>query len=273
MSHSLVEELDTKLKVEYDPKIDDHHREDEKIDLQEDDDDDEEEEEEVELVDATDEEFSFVCGVLTSPIAAEEAFDNGHIRPFFPLFNKDLLLSDIDFQHLKNRSPVDKVFIETEDNTNHNHPPTTSSSEEISGPYCEWSKRATNHTKKSNSTGFSKLWRFRDFINRSNSDGRDAFVFLNNPTTSSTSSNVVKKDENKILEKKEKISTGDEVQVKKVITHNKKKIIKKSEAVLAHEAYMKSRAKDMERRRSYRPDPFGFFTNVNGGLTRNVHPF
>ncbi|XP_060186088.1 uncharacterized protein LOC132615501 [Lycium barbarum] len=266
MSHSLIEEYDAKLKVKEEESAEGEHE----VDDQEEEDNDDDCE--VELVDANDEEFSFVSGVLTSPIAAEEAFDNGHIRPFFPLFNRDLLLSDIDFQHLKNNRlpPDDKVFVETEDNNNNNNPPTTSNEEEISGPYCEWSKKATN--KKSNSTGFSKLWRFRDFINRSNSDGRDAFVFLNNPTTSSSSSNVVKK-EDKVLEKKGKISTGVEVQATKVITQTNKKKIKKSEAVLAHEAYMKSRARDKERRRSYRPDPFGFFTNVNGGLTRNVHPF
>ncbi|MCD7466979.1 hypothetical protein HAX54_004099 [Datura stramonium] len=247
ISHSLLEEFEAKLKLKEESAKDEL-----KINLEGEDEDDE-----VELVDATDEEFSFVCGVLTSPIAAEEAFDNGQIRPFFPLFNKDLLLSDIDFEHLKNGPPVDKVFVKTEDNIN--NPPTTSN-EEISGPYCEWSKKATinpaeGSCKKSNSTGFSKLWRFRDFINRSNSDGRDAFVFFNN-----TSSTVVNKG---------KIS-GDEG-----VTQNKKKL-KKSEAVLAHEVYMKSKARDEERRRSYlpyRPDLVGFFTNVNGGLTRNVHPF
>ncbi|CAN4112880.1 unnamed protein product [Withania somnifera] len=206
----------------------------------------------------TDEEFSFICGVLTSPIAAEEAFDNGQIRPFFPLFNKDLLLSDIDFRHLKNRKLKD----------NSDNPP-TSSNEEISGPYCEWSTHSNPPEatcKKSNSTGFSKLWRFRDFINRTNSDGRDAFVFFNNNTT--TTSNVVNKQDKVVLEKKEEVS---EEGVVKLVTQNKKKI-NKSEAVLAHEVYMKNKARHAERLR-YRPDLVGFFTNVNGGLTRNVHPF
>ncbi|OIT36782.1 PREDICTED: uncharacterized protein LOC109241637 [Nicotiana attenuata] len=284
-----TEKLTEELKVKEESSEDDLIQEDEP--KYEELDDDEEEEDiddhhKIELVDASDEDFSFICGVLTSPIAAEEAFDNGQIRPFFPLFNKDLLLSDIDFNNLKNRlpvhPPVNKVFVETEDND----PPTTSSSsnenEEISGPYCEWSKKAveanTNPAegcKKSNSTGFSKLWRFRDFIRRSNSDGRDAFVFLNNPTTTSK---VVKKEEEeeKVLEKLKETSISDEVKVKKVITQKKKKVVKKSEAVLAHEAYMKSKARDEERRRSYlpyRPELVGFFTNVNGGLTRNVHPF
>ena len=32
--------------------------------------------------------------------------------------------------------------------------------------------------KKSNSTGFSKLWRFRDFVHRSNSDGKEGGLAL-----------------------------------------------------------------------------------------------
>lgn len=267
----VTEEFEAKLQVKEDEP---------KIDLEEED-DDEENDHEIELVDATEEDFSFVCGVLTSPVAAAEAFDNGQIRPFFPLFNQDLLLSDIDFQHLKKRAPVNKVFIETD---NSNNPPITTSDEEISGPYCEWSKKTTNINnsaenkstcKKSNSTGFSKLWRFRDFMNRSNSDGRDAFVYLNNnsSTTRSSMSNVNKKEDKVVVTEKKEKSSGDGVV--KLVTQNKKNI-KKSEAVLAHEVYMRSKAKHEERRRSYlpyRPDLVGFFTNVNGGLTRNVHPF
>ncbi|CAN4124193.1 unnamed protein product [Withania somnifera] len=227
------------------------------------DDDDEDEEEE----------FSFKCGIDAPPIAADEVFSNGQIRPLFPLFNRNLLLSDEDLQELKEQLPIEpsvkKIFIQTEDNP---VPATTSSSslmenEEITGPFCEWSKnKAIEATldnpevcKKSNSTGFSKLWRFKDFLHRSNSDGRDTFVFLNPTTPSKTS---------------EKKISG-EVNVNGKVT-KKKKGVKKSEGVMAHEAYMKSKAKAEDRRRSYlpyRPELVGFFTNVNGGLTRNVHPF
>ncbi|KAJ8569786.1 hypothetical protein K7X08_006363 [Anisodus acutangulus] len=197
------------------------------------------------------EEFSFACGIDAPPIAADEVFYNGQIRPLFPLFNQNLILSDQDLEALKEqlplKPPVKKIFIQTEDNS--------------TGPFCEWSKnnKAIEATpdslevcKKSNSTGFSKLWRFKDFLHRSNSDGRDTFVFLN-PTLK--------------VEEKDNISS----QVKK-----SSKGVKKSEGLLAHEAYMKSKAKTEHRRRSYlpyRPEVVGFFTNANGGLTRNVHPF
>ncbi|XP_049351365.1 uncharacterized protein LOC125815847 [Solanum verrucosum] len=244
----------------------------------------EEEEEEVEDDDDDneEEEFSFACGIDAPPIAADEMFYNGQIRPLFPLFNQNLLLSDEDLEALKEqlpiRPPVKKIFIQTEDNSI----PATSS-EEIAGPFCEWSKNkaieATRDNpevcKKSNSTGFSKLWRFKDFLHRSNSDGRDTFVFLN-PTTpaAKVEEKVVRKDETTTSEKKKEIS--GEVKVIGKVTKKTKKVVKKSEGVLAHEAYMKSKAKAEDRRRSYlpyRPELVGFFTNVNGGLTKNVHPF
>ncbi|KAG5604565.1 hypothetical protein H5410_026068 [Solanum commersonii] len=229
------------------------------------------------------EEFSFACGIDAPPIAADEVFYNGQIRPLFPLFNQNLLLSDEDLEALKEqlpiRPPVKKIFIQTEDN-----PIPATSSEEIAGPFCEWSKnKAIEATRdnpevcrKSNSTGFSKLWRFKDFLHRSNSDGRDTFVFLN-PTTpaAKVEEKVVRKDETTTSEKKKKEISG-EVKVIGKVTKKTKKVVKKSEGILAHEAYMKSKAKAEDRRRSYlpyRPELVGFFTNVNGGLTKNVHPF
>ncbi|KAL1565630.1 hypothetical protein AAHA92_07818 [Salvia divinorum] len=186
----------------------------------------EEEEEEEEY------EFSFICGgANTSPIAAEDAFINGQIKPVFPSINRDLLFHD----NLPMRPPV-KVFVETAEDA------TSSASENA----CDWSDRkavessaSTEVCRKSNSTGFSKIWRFKDLLGRSNSDGRDAFVFLNNAA------------EVKVGGKGKKVSS-------------------------AHEVYLKSKAKGEERRRSYlpyRPELMGFFTNVNGGLTKNVHPF
>ncbi|CAN4123306.1 unnamed protein product [Withania somnifera] len=253
LSQDFTEQLKMKEKM-----IED---EDNEVEDGEGDDDDDEEEE-----------FSFASGINVPPIAADEVFSDGQIRPLFPLFNRTLLLSDKELEELKEqlpiKPPVKKIFIQTEDNS---IPAKTSSSsltenEEIAGPFCEWSKNKAIEAnpevcKKSNSTGFSKLWRFKEFLHRSNSDGRDTFVFLN-PTTPA-------KVEEKVMTTEKKI-TG-EVKVTK-----KKKGVKKSEGVLAHEAYMKSKAKAEDRWRSYlpyRPELVGFFTNVNGGLTRNVHSF
>ncbi|KAD1846313.1 hypothetical protein E3N88_42211 [Mikania micrantha] len=149
--------------------------------------------------------------------------------------------------------PVDKIFIESPRGF-----PTSSTASKhddaATGPYCTWSKETTELTKKSNSTGFSKLWRLKEKVGRSNSDGRDAFVFLktsDKPTTSSSSSS--------------------KPPVTSFVTKAKKP------AVSAHEAYLRSKGHtEEERRRSYlpyRPELMGIFTNAHVGLTKNVHPY
>ncbi|KAL3644518.1 hypothetical protein CASFOL_009698 [Castilleja foliolosa] len=204
-------------------------------------------------------EFSFNCGELsTSSIAAEDVFINGQMKPVFPLFNRVLSFSGEDLfslqENLPTKPPVKNIFVET------NVQATTSSGsggDEIVGPYCEWSSRKTVEAssdqvcKKSNSTGFSKIFRIRERVGRSNSDGKDAFVFLNNGGGHAA-------------------APAEEKAVK----------IKKSSkttSLSAHEVYLRSKAQSDERlRRSYlpyRPDLVGFFTNVNVGLTKNVHPF
>nr|GMD13334.1 DNA ligase 1-like [Ipomoea batatas] len=197
-------------------------------------------------------------------IAAEDAFFNGQIRPVYPLFNRDLLLGAADFDGLDEKPPVENVFVETAEVT-------SSDAEALS---CEWSGKAVvaaagpDGCKKSNSTGFSKFWRFRDLLHRSNSDGRDAFVFLNNPAPSTSAAGKTE----------EKSSPGKKTGKAKVNgdTAGDQKKKKSKKQLSAHERYMKSKAKDEDRRRSYlpyRPELVGFFTNVKGGLTRNVHPF
>ncbi|XP_047309732.1 uncharacterized protein LOC124913167 [Impatiens glandulifera] len=186
------------------------------------------------------EEFSFVSvGSGSSTFSSDDTF--------FPLFDQSLLYN-IDRNDLPYRPSVKKVFIETEDSV----PP--SSSDKIS---IKESRKAVEASpqicKKSNSTGFCKLWRVQELIKRSNSDGRDAYVFFNGPS----SKKDVKTEQVKTLVKVKKSSTKG-----------------KSEAIKAHEKYMRSREEN--RRKTYlpyRPELMGFFTNIHGGMTRNVHPF
>ncbi|XWS34796.1 hypothetical protein CRYUN_Cryun21dG0068200 [Craigia yunnanensis] len=228
---------------------------------------DENEEEEEE------EEFSFVClNPDGSPISADDVFQNGQIRPVFPLFNQDLLFTKEDSSISKSeegdvslRPPLRKLFVEDSPDT------TSSRSSDPAGPYCEWrggktvEQTSPNTCKKSNSTGFSKLWRVRDLKLRSNSDGKDAFVFLNHPPPSSVKTG--KKNEKE--EKNEKVKvTGEKPMLKKEKNG-------KTASLSAHEKlYVKNRAmREGEKRRSYLPyRQVGIFTNVNG-LSRNVHPF
>ncbi|KAG5067916.1 hypothetical protein JHK85_000293 [Glycine max] len=198
----------------------------------------EEEEEEEE-----EEEFSFVLTNSDgSPISADDAFDNGQIRPIFPIFNQDLLFSD-DYDGGEGlRQPI-KVFVEHKDEF-------LSEAAPAEGAYCEWNPKAA---VKSNSTGFSKLWRFRDVKLRSNSDGKDAFVFLNHAAPAKPAEKA-----RSVVVKKGKTTTT-------------------TAAASAHEKhYIMSRArKESDKRKSYLPykqNMLGFFANANG-LSRNVHPY
>ncbi|KAG7598102.1 hypothetical protein ISN44_As06g023960 [Arabidopsis suecica] len=250
----------------------------ESVEFNEDEDDEEDEEEE---------EFSFACvNGEGSPITAEEAFEDGQIRPVFPLFNRDLLFdyendddkSDDVSVTDENRPRLRKLFVEDR-NGDGDGEETEDSEKEPLGPYCSWSggtvaEASPETCRKSNSTGFSKLWRFRDLVLRSNSDGRDAFVFLNNNNnvgdktrtrSSSSSSTAAEENDKKVVTEKKK---GKE---KTTTTETKKKTMTKS----AHEKlYMRNRAmKEEVKHRSYLPyKQVGFFTNVNG-LSRNIHPF
>ncbi|XP_022733618.1 uncharacterized protein LOC111287366 [Durio zibethinus] len=264
---NFTHDFGVKLQFETD---DQNKEQEEKTSNQPEIDEEEEEEEENE-----DEEFSFVClNPDGSPISADDVFQNGQIRPVFPLFNQDLLSADEDGPILKSeegevslRPPLRKLFVEDSPAT------TSSSSSDPVGPHCEWRRggrtveeTSPNTCKKSNSTGFSKLWRVRDLMHRSSSDGKDAFVFLHHPpSTSSVKTEKKNEKEEKNLKVKE---TGEKPMVKKEKSG-------KTASLSAHEKlYVKNRAmREGDKRRSYLPyGQVGFFTNVNG-LSRNVHPF
>ncbi|CAN7122992.1 unnamed protein product [Brassica rapa subsp. narinosa] len=215
------------------------------------------EEEEEEDDEGEGDEFSFASvNGENSPITADEAFEGGQIRPVYPFFNRNLLFEPEAEESL--RSPLKKVFVEREEATT----TTTTATEESEpiGPYCSWSGRTVEEAspktcRKSNSTGFSKLWRFRDLVLRSKSDGKDAFVFLSNGSSSQSSPSTAA-----AAAKPSGVKRAEKAKMKTKSAHER--------------LYMRNRAiREEGKRRSYLPyKHVGFFTNVNG-LTRNVHPY
>ncbi|XP_010551573.1 PREDICTED: uncharacterized protein LOC104822146 [Tarenaya hassleriana] len=240
----LTEDLGFKLKI--DGSREEEEEEEERPNLEESvkvhGERDEEEEEE-------DFSFAFVQSD-GSPITAEEAFQNGLIRPVYPLFGQNPEYEQGDYvlvpedQSLALRLPVRKVFVEDNAGGDRDEDEeSTAESSEPQGPFCSWSGKTVAEAspescRKSNSTGFSRLWRFRDLLLRSSSDGKDAFVFM--------SSEGAAKDGGR----------------------------GKKEASAHEKLYVRNRASREEaRRRSYLPyKQVGFFANVNG-LSRNIHPF
>ncbi|XP_062151378.1 uncharacterized protein LOC133859846 [Alnus glutinosa] len=207
---------------------------------------------------------------------------DGQIGPVFPVFNRDLLSKswlqgneDHDGRSL--RVPLKKLFVDERDPTTSFSSSSSSSSSEDEegegelegvppGTYCVWTpnnnnsaKASPSRCKKSNSTGTkttgsssSKRWRLSSLLRRSNSEGKNAFVFL-----------TPKKEE---IRPEKAVNREPGTKEKKVKTVSS-----------AHEAfYTRNRAmREGDKRRTYLPyrqDLVGFWANV-GALGKTFPPF
>lgn len=230
------------------------------------------EEEVEEKEDDDDFEFAFVCREPdTTTISADEIFSNGQIRPTYPIFDQSLLLSLYE-SHIENtntvtattttrtttvstakapppsfrRPPLRKLMIEEQERDRD----TSCSSSEADdlegvpdGSYCVWTPHSSSSCKKSHSTGSSsKRWRFRDLLYRSNSDGKDTFVFL---TPSKKAEKIPVRNNSSNSNSNKKKTTV----VNKVAEENKRK------------SFL-----------PYRKELVGFFNNANG-LSKSLQPF
>ncbi|KAL2936048.1 Replicase polyprotein 1a [Bienertia sinuspersici] len=220
-------------------------------------DEDEDEEEE-------DEESEFEFAVLggednSSPISADEIFSNGQIKPMFPIFNTDLVYGYRGAT--RNDGVSRKLFEERESSSSRsrNDGVSCSSSEADDlegvppGTYCVWTPKKKEEVmmmkKKSKSTGSSKRWRFRDLLYRSNSDGKDTFVFLT-PSPPNNNNN------NKVTAGKKLVTIGG----------------KKKSGVNGNGNGGNANGGRKKSYLPYRQDLVGFFANVNG-ISRTVRPF
>uniref|UniRef100_A0A6N2LAY4 DUF1645 domain-containing protein n=1 Tax=Salix viminalis TaxID=40686 RepID=A0A6N2LAY4_SALVM len=224
--------------------------------------------------DNEEEEEDFEFAVLSEPepqfcpITADDIFYNGQIRPFYPLFNTKLLLDDQESlpksktatnsaQATKkpNRMPLRKLFYEDRE---------TFSAWNLLRVDAKEGRGSPGSCKKSSSTGSnSKRWKLKDLLHRSNSDGKDTFVFL--------------MPSNRRSGRHRQRSGNDDHG-----GNNSKQGIEKTKEVKGaggglspFQEHYHVRSKDGDKRRSYlpyRPDLVGFLSNVNG-VGRNFHPF
>lgn len=214
-------------------------------------------------------EFAFV---------SESNGDLSRTGTVFPVFNRDLAIDTDNGDFVSELSEIDRVQVqssvliplgkllleEREEMSNDRVNDSCSSSDDDelenvpAGSYCVWRPKAAEppSCKKSKSTGSaSKRWKFRDFMRRSNSDGKESFVFL-----------TPKQKESKVVEK--------EIELPKRLVKGRAE----GSSVgfgggarwspSAHEAlYVRNRAvKEGDRRKSYLPyrkDLVGFFSNVS----------
>ena len=250
VSGKFEHDFEAKLRI-YDDNVENEEREGNEVEEEREEENEEEEEEE----------FSFAfANPEVSPVSADDVFDNGKIRPVYPNFDQNLLFSEDYDGGADLRPQLKKVFVQQQRDDSPSSSSAATAAEQPEGPYCQWLPKIA---VKSNSTGFSKLWKLRDLKLRSNSDGKDAFVFLNHPPRA------------KAERSSEKAGSGEGRNgvVKKV------KVVKgkTTSSSSAHEKhYVTNRArKESDKRRSYLPyrqELFGFFASTNG-LSRNVHPY
>ncbi|KAJ4729226.1 Nipped-B-like protein [Melia azedarach] len=242
--------------------------------------------EEDEAYDDDGDDFEFVS--IGKNLDASELFFDGQIRQVFPVFNRDLLLNHGDYScytttdggkeetHVpEGGCPLEKLFI-GDDRGGPRGPPSSSSSdadepdEAHNVMFCVWSPRrnpvesSPSRCKKSNSTGSSssststssssKKWlKFRDLLKRSNSEGKDSFVFLSKPKSNKAQS-------------KEKKNSSEAKSGKAA-----------SSPVSAHAAfYVKNRSiREGDKKRSYLPyrqDLVGLFSSYPHGSIPKPFP-
>ncbi|KAJ6339806.1 hypothetical protein OIU77_007697 [Salix suchowensis] len=184
--------------------------------------DNEEEEEE-------EEEFEFAVLSMPEPqfppMSADDIFYNGQIRPFYPLFNTKLLLDDQESlpksktatdstqdNKKPNRFPLKKLFYEDRETFSCSSSEADDVDSAEPGTYCVWTAKkeegSLGSCKKSSSTGSnSKRWKFKDLLHRSNSDGKDTFVFLTPNNKKSGSHKRFGSDDHESKNNKNKEST------------------------------------------------------------------
>lgn len=234
--------------------------------------------------------------------ASDEVFFEGYAGPVFPIFNCDLVKSttesdtdggirhsgeddDDDGDAVALQFPMRKLLISDEDRRR--DPPSSSSSEVDdldaipAGTYCVWTPKSPqaspNRCKKSNSTGSSsspsssKRWKLLDLLRRSNSEGKDTFVFL---TPAKKKNKKKEEEEAKVEKSKERRDSGK----KNEIGGGGRVAGKKPPAtVSAHESlYVRNREmRRVDKRRSFLPykqDLVGFCASLNG-MGRAFTPF
>lgn len=227
--------------------------------------------------DTNDDEFEFALAREENDVFPDEFFYQGQIGPVYPLFRRDLLLSygesSISSENRRLESsaevkcikvPLSKLLEETRRDENDRDPASCTSSEvdELesipTGTYCVWRPKvpetpSPSRCKKSKSTGSaSKRWKLPEFLRRSNSEGKDSFVFMT---------------------PKHRDEKRDRTETSRKLTEGIAPVAAASSNTAgppsAHEAlYVQNRAKnENDRKKSYlpyRPGLVGFFASSNG---------
>ncbi|KAG7019821.1 hypothetical protein SDJN02_18784, partial [Cucurbita argyrosperma subsp. argyrosperma] len=237
-----------------------------------------------------DDEFEFSVAP-TEPqavtISAEDIFYNGQIRPIYPVINTNLLLSssiidknrnvdgEDDDGNLKKPKPkrvhrpsLGKLMSEERETNSCSSSEADELDGVLPGTFCVWSpKESLERCKKSNSMGSSKRWKLRDLLYRSNSDGKDTFVFL---TPSKRVEKIAEVSKEKIDEK-----AAGKVKSSRVAAAAAATAAIVTPAASDEGQHVKNQSKEADRKRqsiAYGQETADLLKNVNG-MTKNSHQF
>ncbi|KAJ7956244.1 DUF1645 family protein [Quillaja saponaria] len=241
-------------------------------------------------------EFAFVSRESdSSPIAADEIFYNGQIKPTYPIFDLSLLdgadgivcrkNDDVDAGSVISketstvrgrRLPLRKLMFEERETESVSSSTSETDDNDLdgvpAGTYCVWNPKSAaidspgRSCKKSKSTGSSsKRWKLRDLLlKRSQSDGKESLLLL---TPSKRRTN---KMDHEVSVSKLKAKENPNSCDSKVAATDEQE-----EHYVTSTSMNETEEGDKTKRRSfveYKQDMVGVFSNVNG-LSRNLHPF
>ncbi|MCD9645337.1 hypothetical protein HAX54_034192 [Datura stramonium] len=134
-------------------------------------------------------EFSFVKESEFSPVAADEIFSNGQIRPIYPIFNRDLLSNNEDFMNGSSNSNTNTNS--TSEEASARRRTGTDSEEHIVSGGLNRRKSLPEVVRRANPELFKTL-EVRHLLHRSNGDGKDTRLL----TPSSRRKEQSREDEN-----------------------------------------------------------------------------
>ncbi|KAJ4757360.1 hypothetical protein LUZ62_067735 [Rhynchospora pubera] len=216
--------------------------------------------------DSAEEDFSFAFSAprqSKSPdITADELFSQGKILPIYPVWSKFMPSRE----EAKSTTQDELEVFETASTS---HPETPSD-------YCDWTPLSTPSSpcRKSRSTGSARKWIFHDFLAgaRSQSDGKEKFLFLEKPTHSQSKAAKGKAPVQAKVEKSVKVEKKNGDGKKK-----EKKEVKEIDLATAYKSLYgmrkdKGKLKEGEKRKSYLPY-FGFFGGGLNAFTKSSYPY
>ncbi|KAL1812451.1 hypothetical protein ACET3Z_022516 [Daucus carota] len=134
--------------------------------------------------DTEDDDFEFALASVLSPVPADQIFFNGQIRPLYPHFKIENNNVASHAMPRAARLPLRKLFVVERELDNSVSSCSSSVTDELEGveggTYCVWDSKTADDSPEYcyKSSHFMRRWKFRDFLQKSSSSGRNGLLEL-----------------------------------------------------------------------------------------------